>query len=505
MRGHRDRLSGRTFVYVSEAMLKDFVDQADDTARPSILKRLRLSIALKVPLLSVSVEPTADSRLVGDRSRNVRVAMAEKIIRAQHDIGDLAEGTYWIAGRVDMELDPLTDGEMALFCGYAGPLLVALYGSAANLTEVELPGPRLGSNSYAVRTEILDVDDPKQRGDRLAAAAQKKRFPPKPVRFLAQVRQRGPITGGGHQREFVLATPLYVAHAHFRDESPDTALRGRVHWSSADGGWGLITPAGEEQDAVVYEAGTAPALAASELVEFRVTHGTAGIVATSVSALDTRGPGTARSRKRAARWLRAAIAGALVAAAVAVAAFVVVDLSPGGGPQACPASKLAGLHQVTGPSGGPATDGSLNICPVQLQVDNVDAAGPRITLSGAILGQIPAGKVLIVVSRPDPGSCDESGNPGTGGYYLVGPVNPDGHGAWTATSGPSYPGGQPIQRHLYFLLGSPAAVNAFKNAQAASSAGAQGAPWTLANENLQLIGSFTFTPVQPPDRYCPAK
>ncbi len=136
-----------------------------------------------------------------------------------------------------------------------------------------------------------------------------------------------------------------------------------------------------------------------------------------------------------------------------------------------------------------------------MQVDHGQAPGLTLTLSGTILGQVPSGQVLIVVSQPDSGSCDKSGNPGTGGYYLIGPVNPDSAGEWTVTSGPSYKDGEVIQRHLYFLLGSPATVNAFKNAQAVSG----GAPsLTSADESFQLVGSFTFTPVQPANRYCPA-
>jgi predicted Ser/Thr protein kinase/cold shock CspA family protein len=777
VRGDRDRRAVRSFVYVSEAKLRDYLTQIDDAAKQSILDRLQPSFGFNIPPFSLSAQlPKTASRSVRDRSRDVQVAVAEEIIQEQFGIGNLAAGDYWIAGRADMDMDRLADRETVLFCGYAGPLLVALYGSVGHLTGGESTGPRLGSYSYAVRTALLDGDDPEHLGERLAVAAREMlKFAPQPVRFLAQVRKRGLITGGGHQREFVLATPLYVAEAHLRDESPHTPMRGRVHWVSADQGWGLIAPAGEMQDGVVYEVSTAPdgvrePLALGDSVEFRVTHGTAGIVATSVRALDAqalgaadprsiggyevlrrlgdgsmgvvylardaggqlaaikkvrpelahspeflrrfqaeadsasrvRGPNVARliaavtdgaqpylvtefvdgptlekqvkqqhgplplrsaietaagvaaalevihqagiihrdlapsnvilsssgpvvidfgiaralgastrhtqvglpvgtpaymspeqvkeealtresdifswagvtvfavtghqpfasedspvdeiwrmiregdpdlrgvprqlrkvllaalskdparrptasevshalkgqlaefesrPRKPAARWLRVAIVGALAAAAAVIATFVVkVDLSPGGGPQACPVSKLAGVHQVTGPASGAAADGNLDICPVQ--VDHGQAPGLTLTLSGTILGQIPSGQVLIVVSQPDPGSCDTSGNPGTGGYYLIGPVIRGSRGEWTVTSGPSYSGGESIQRHLYFLLWSQAAVNAFKNAQAGSG----GAPsWTTsADENFHQVGSFTFTPVQPPNRYCPS-
>lgn len=150
---------------------------------------------------------------------------------------------------------------------------------------------------------------------------------------------------------------------------------------------------------------------------------------------------------------------------------------------------------MTGPGSGTAADTKLVVCPVL--VDHGQPPGLNTSLSGTITGPIPSGQVLIVVSQPDSNSCATDGTRGTGGYYLVGRIVPNRHGAWSVTSGAYYSGAQSIQRHFYFLLGSPSAVNTFTNAQAAS-----GGATSWAGDRFQLLGSFTFTPVQPANHYC---
>lgn len=287
MRGQTGRHAWRSFVYVSDAKLKGFLAQIDDRARQNILDKLQPSFGFNITPFSLSVQPKSAHKSVRDRSQAVQVAMVEEIIQEQFHIGDLATGDHWIAGRVDMDLEPLADAETVLFCGYAGPLLVALSGSVGHLTEHESPGPRMGSYSYAVRAAILDGNAPGNLGERLASAAQGMNFAPRPVRFLAQVIKRGQLEEG-RQREFILATPLYVEDAHLTDDVPvQGTVQGTVRWVSADQSWGLISP-DAEKDAVVFDRSTTPEgnLVSGQRVEFRVTHGTAGILASSVRTLD---------------------------------------------------------------------------------------------------------------------------------------------------------------------------------------------------------------------------
>ncbi len=772
----------RFFVYVSEARLKDLLDQIGDRARRNILERLQPTFGFNIAPFSLSVQPKFADRSASDRSRAVRVAMVEEIIREEFQIGDLASGAIWITGRVDMEWAPV-GGDTVLFCGYAGPLLVVLQGSAGHLIGQVPSGTRTGSYSHALKAAILDGDSPENLGDGLAAAAKTiVNSTSQPMRFLAQVTRRGQLTGG-RQREFVLARPLYIEESPREDPSPDSSLQGTVGWVSADRSWCLIDPDGEREDAVVYDSGSASPdsgrafLTVGQRVEFRVTHGTAGILATSVRVADvpvdaepgtaaTRGqplgagdpghlggyevlrrlgegsmgvvylargddglaaikmirselarapeflrrfqaeadnasrvsgPNLARviaaitdseqpylvtefvdgptleervgqhgplsarsaletsagiaaaldvihqagivhrdltpanvilssagpkvidfgiahaldsetrltqagwpigtpaymspeqvsegpltpasdifswagltvfaatgrqpfarkdsprseiwqairaddpdlsgvpsrlrkilsaalnkdparrplaaevrdamhsyleetelpSRRTASRWPRLAFAAALVAvAAVITAVFVKIDLSHGGNSLACPASTQSGIQQVATPSSSATANAELVICPVQ--VDHGKAPGRSSSLSGTIRGKIPSSQILMVVSQPDRNSCATDGTLGTGGYYYVGSVVPDSRGEWSVTSGDYYPGAQSIQRHFYFLLGSPSAVSSFKETQDASG----GAPSLPTPGAFQLLGSFTFTPVQPANRYC---
>jgi CHAT domain len=191
------------------------------------------------------------------------------------------------------------------------------------------------------------------------------------------------------------------------------------------------------------------------------------------------------------RWPRLAAIAALVGVTAAIAAFTInIVLSGGGDPAACPGSTQPGLHQVT--RTGSAGSG-LVICPVQ--VDHGKSPGLNSVLSGRIVGQLPAGKSIIVVSQPDPGSCATDGTRGTGGYYLIGQVHQDSRGDYTVTSGNYYSGAQTIQRDFYYLLGPESAVAGFSG---------DGTSWPgLASfTGFQSLGSFTFTPVQPANHYC---
>jgi serine/threonine protein kinase/cold shock CspA family protein len=292
-----DRRPLRWFVYVSDAKLAGPLDQIGDRARRSILEKLRPSFGVNLMPVNVSVQPQPADKSVRNRSLAVQVALAEEHIQQQFPVGDLATGGHWISGRADMEWAILQDGQTVLFCGYAGPLLVALGGSADHLIGQTPSGNRTGSYSYAIRTAVLNGDDAENLGNDLAATARTICLTPQPVRFLARVLMRGSLAGDGPQREFVLATPLYVEDDHRAGEFADIPVLGTVRWFSADRGWGLIASDGD-QDAVVVDASAVaadggPVLAAGQRVEFRVTHGAAGIQATSVRSLQPRANETA--------------------------------------------------------------------------------------------------------------------------------------------------------------------------------------------------------------------
>jgi cold shock CspA family protein/predicted Ser/Thr protein kinase len=283
----------RSFVYVSEARLEELLDQIEDHRRRSIREKLQLTFGIKVPPVNVSAQTKFADESARNRSRAARVALVEERIQQQFPVGDLATGTDWVTGRVEMEWAPTADGQTVLFCGYAGPLLVVLNGSPANLTGQASSDARTGSYSYALRAAI-ENDGSQSLGEGLATVARRLAdFAPQPVRFLAQVVRRGPLDGdlqsgdGDLQSEFVLASPLYIEQA--RREPSDTPARGTVRWLSADQKWGLIDPDSDD-DAIVFAGrapdGGRPAISVGQRVEFLVARGDAGIVATSVRPLD---------------------------------------------------------------------------------------------------------------------------------------------------------------------------------------------------------------------------
>jgi uncharacterized caspase-like protein len=204
------------------------------------------------------------------------------------------------------------------------------------------------------------------------------------------------------------------------------------------------------------------------------------------------------------RWLRLAAVIAIVAAAVVIMVVsVMVDLSRHGSLPSCPAVTRPGFQRVTVPSGAAGT--GLTICPVQ--VDHGQVPGLNVSLSGRILGQVPAGQVVMAVDQPDAGSCAIDGTRGSGGYYPIGTLHPSAaHGDWTVTSGNYYSGAQSMQRHIYFVLGPESAVRSFASSKDAWGATHNGdvSQWPGRREltGFRVLGTITFTPVEPADRYC---
>jgi eukaryotic-like serine/threonine-protein kinase len=284
-----DGQSLRWFVYVSDAKLADLLHQIDDRTRRSILETLGPSVSVSAPAVSVTLTPKSRDRSVRNRAWATQVAVVEEHIRRQRGIGDLARGEHWIAGRADLSWAVLTGGDEVLFCGYAGPQLIALRGSARHLAGAPSSGARSGSYQYLDQAVAPPGGALESLGPELAAAAHAMLAAPQPVRFLAQVIRRGPLEEDGPQREFVYATPLYVEDAHDPDESRDISVPGQVTWFSADRGWGLIAPDGQPDAVVVTPAapvtGDISVLAVGQRVEFRIAHGPAGIEAAAVRVL----------------------------------------------------------------------------------------------------------------------------------------------------------------------------------------------------------------------------
>jgi uncharacterized caspase-like protein len=203
------------------------------------------------------------------------------------------------------------------------------------------------------------------------------------------------------------------------------------------------------------------------------------------------------------RWMRLAAVITIVAVAAAITAVTVkIDLSRRGS-QSCPAVTPPGSHRVTVLAGAAGTN--LTICPVQ--VDHGREPGLNVSLSGRLLGQLPAGQVLMAVDQPDRGSCATDGSRGSGDYYPIGTLHPSAaHGDWTVTSGDYYSGAQSIQRHIYFVLGPPSAVGRFDSSKADWGATHNGdvSQWPGRPEltGFRVLAAITFTPVEPADRYC---
>jgi Caspase domain len=204
------------------------------------------------------------------------------------------------------------------------------------------------------------------------------------------------------------------------------------------------------------------------------------------------------------RWSRLAAVMALVIISALITVIAIkIDLSGRTSPPSCPTTTGPGYHEVT--TLGGSAGAKLTFCPVQ--VDHGHKPGLNINLAGRITGTVPPGQVLAAVSQPDPGSCDTDHLKGSGGYYLLGVLHPSAsHGDFRVTSPDYYAGAQSIQRHIFFVLGPQSAVVSFGESRKAygQAHGGVSDSWpgkaTLAG--FRLLGTFTFTPVQPADRYC---
>jgi hypothetical protein len=207
-------------------------------------------------------------------------------------------------------------------------------------------------------------------------------------------------------------------------------------------------------------------------------------------------------RRRAVKGLAAF--GIVAVAGIIIAVSTMLALSRHDQPLSCRASRQAGLHKVTMPGG--TTGGQLVICPVNVRISQRPA--PSLSLSGQIIGRLPANQLLAIVSQPDPGSCSPEGSPGSGGYYLLKTLSmaTSENNNWALQTGVSYNGSQLIQRHFYFLLGTQSAINSFSQDKANYEAAHDGDSGFYKGKpditGFKLLGQFTFTPVEPANHYC---
>jgi hypothetical protein len=203
----------RSLVYVSDAKLSQIVDSLDKGTQRAIAAQL--TVDLKV--LGLTLSSTSPDRSLRNRSRIARLAVAERYLRQQSQIGDVSSGGGWIEGQIDMGWKPLQDGKTVLFCGYAGSLLVALTGSAGNLLGSQAAEGQVGSYPATVREAISPGTDIGHFWRDLAAMAPEVCMMPQQVRFLARVLDRRQSDGDPAGAAAVLATPLFVELA---DEPP---------------------------------------------------------------------------------------------------------------------------------------------------------------------------------------------------------------------------------------------------------------------------------------------
>jgi hypothetical protein len=184
----------------------------------------------------------------------------------------------------------------------------------------------------------------------------------------------------------------------------------------------------------------------------------------------------------------AAVIGGLFATAAAVIPSVLLSQSPSGqgdGRPSAPASSGSPVSSTTHPPGNSGTSSltcpsgkatwykkptplpalattSFVFCPVD--VNNGQPMENILYLAGNILGRIPKGEILALVSWPDPSTCAVDGSPGSAIYYYQTQLTPQaGSGYWQWTTTSAGPGNQTIKRYIYFVLAPDTALAQLKN------------------------------------------
>jgi hypothetical protein len=205
----------RSLVYVSTLKLADIIDQIDKPGQLALAATLKVDFGL----LSAEVSTSGTDRSLRNRGQGARLAVAEQHLRQRAPVGDLTADSGWFAGQAEMGWKPLQDCQTVLFCGYSGSTLVVLGGSVSNVRGYPASEVQTGSHVTTIRQAVLGNGHPDDFGRDLEAAAREICVMPQPVRFLARVLRRGPLTDG----EYVLGTPLYVELADAEYGAGETA------------------------------------------------------------------------------------------------------------------------------------------------------------------------------------------------------------------------------------------------------------------------------------------
>jgi cold shock CspA family protein/predicted Ser/Thr protein kinase len=280
--------SVRHFVYVSDRRLTGYVEKADDRPWRKVLGKVQLTLWIPIGPVRALLPVPRLARPLSSRPRSEQVEAAERSIRQASPVGDLAsrEPGHWISGRVAMDWAPIGDGRTVLFCGYAGPLIVAMFGSIEHMTGPTASTGIPGSDFRPIKAVTISGPRSSSFGPELVAAAREICDQPQPVRFLAEVIRRDTLAAGGPQREFLVARPLYIETAYDADESLSAPLRGTIRRFSLTRGWGLIEPDNGTDGVVVRSSelmqDERQTIIPNQRVEFRITSGSAGIEAISV-------------------------------------------------------------------------------------------------------------------------------------------------------------------------------------------------------------------------------
>lgn len=193
-------------MYLSDLKLGQIFDSIDKRTRHTIAAQLTIDLKL----LSITLTSTPPDHSLRNRSRVARLALAEQYLRQRHQIGSPFSEEIWIEGYAKMGWKPLQDGKTVLFCGYAGPLLLALGGSVSNLLGHIASGDQMGSYTATIREAISRGGQPGQFWSDLEETAREICVMPQPVRFFARVLSRHLPEAGPARTSIVLATPLYV-------------------------------------------------------------------------------------------------------------------------------------------------------------------------------------------------------------------------------------------------------------------------------------------------------
>lgn len=125
-----------------------------------------------------------------------------------------------------------------------------------------------------------------------------------------------------------------------------------------------------------------------------------------------------------------------------------------------------------------ADDVDLEYC--RVDINEGQPLSRQYTLRGKLVGTVPDNRVVALIVRPDPGSCDALGYPGNGNYYLRQVIRFDGKvSSWDRSDAYSYPAAIALRYHFYYVLTTEAVLTEMRvheRANIADNGGYHGIP-----------------------------